>query len=546
MAARNRLSKLVALDWDTRTLRIVHAHLGKRGVKIERLLSVTIPDSVESGSPASMGAFIRQALDQEGIRTRHATVDIPRDQAILNTLKLPIAARDALPGMVRIQVAKELPFPVTAAAIDFSVPPGEATASTADVLVAAVRNEVVEQYAATAEAAGLKLERVGLRSWANRVAVCEFLRHALPERVLLVDVRPTFTEIGILHNGALVFSRAASVSIPPGLDDESNLSLSALREAMQQRDEGEASASVAPRTGESVVGTVVDEVMRSVEAYRSRDAAARIDHAVISGDLGIEERLAEVLQRRFSITADLYNPASTFGWEPDEGAEAAAFAASLGLVLSHAADGQDHFDFLHPKRTETAATRRMRRAPALAAVLILFLAAPVIFLMEATKHDRRQLAEINKQIEDLKSKERDYQKFVALVEEVRSFDQDQLVWVDVLVDLLGVLPSNEELVIERIDLKQKDQRIDLVTRAKRRAVATEVVRRLEDFRREGRDQPRFSATFGSQVEKPGEKYPFSQKFTIEVRNDAVKSGGKGKRPAQPVPGESEGEQPADS
>jgi hypothetical protein len=34
--------KIVAVDWDTHTLRIVHAVLGKRGVKIDRLLSTAI------------------------------------------------------------------------------------------------------------------------------------------------------------------------------------------------------------------------------------------------------------------------------------------------------------------------------------------------------------------------------------------------------------------------------------------------------------------------------------------------------------------------
>lgn len=534
MAAKNKLKRFVALDWDPRMLRIVHAQTSKRGVKIERLLSVTIPESIDPNSPQAMGGFIRQALEQEGIRTRSATVDVPRDQAILNTLKLPVAARDALPGMVRIQVAKELPFPVAAAAVDFTVPAVDTSSPTSDVLVAAVRNEVVEQYASTIEAAGLRLDRIGLRSWANRVAVCEFLRHALPERVLFVDVRPTFTEIGILHNGSLVFTRAASVSIPQGLDDDSNLSLDALREAMQKRGEDDDESSRPRLSGDSVVSTLVDEVTRSIEAYRSRDAGAHIDHAVISGDLGVEERLADILQRKLSISVDLYNPASSFGWEPDEGAAAAAFAASLGLVLSHAAEGVDHFDFLHPKQVETAATRRLRRAPAVAAVIILFVAAPVVFLLEGTKADRRQLAEISRQIEELESKEKDYRKFVTLVGDIRSFDKDQLVWVDVLLDLMGVLPSNEELAIERIDLKQKDNRIELVTRAKRRAVATEVVRRLYEFRREGRESHRFTATFGSQIEKPGEKYPISQKFTIEVHNDELKKGKHGRSGGEPA------------
>ena len=91
MSARPRAKKIIAIDWDARTLRVVHAFLGKRGVKVDRLLSVAIPTSVDPTNPEQMGRHIRRTLDQEGIGTRNAVVDVPRDQAILKTLKLPAA-----------------------------------------------------------------------------------------------------------------------------------------------------------------------------------------------------------------------------------------------------------------------------------------------------------------------------------------------------------------------------------------------------------------------------------------------------------------------
>ena len=110
---------MLAIDWDSRTLRIVHALLTKREARIDRLLSVSIPSGVDPSDPGQMGRHIRRVLDQEAIHTKHAVVDIPRDQVILKTLKLPVQDRETLPDMVQIQVAKELPFPVNQAGIDF-------------------------------------------------------------------------------------------------------------------------------------------------------------------------------------------------------------------------------------------------------------------------------------------------------------------------------------------------------------------------------------------------------------------------------------------
>ena len=530
MSGKSRPKRLVAVDWDVRTLRLIHASMGKRGVKIDRLLSVAIPPGVDPANPEQMGRHIRRTLDQEGIATRHAIVDIPRDQAILKTLKLPAAKPGELPGMVEIQIAKELPFPVSEAVIDFTVSAGDGEAATSDVLVAAVRHEQLEQYDATFAVAGLRLDRIGLRPYANKVAVCELLRHALPERVLFIDVRPTFMEIDVLRDSALAFSRSASVVIPTGLGQSSVVSISGSGQREPPPSPKEVTDDVAltivdEPTAEAagpgrVIHSLVLEVTRSIEAYRASDAGGAMDHVVIGGDLGVEDALAEAIQKRLNITTEIYNPASTFGWEPDEGAAAAAFAASLGLVLGHAEDGTLHFDFLHPKRSVSQTTERLKKAPMAAAVVLFFAAAVAVGFTGYTRADRKTLADLEEKIERLENRQRDFKKFLKLVDEdIEAFDAGQHVWVDVLYDVFSALPSNQEMLLGRMEMNQKDGRLALKTRAKQRDTAIDVIRRLNEFQREGRDLPRFKAGMGPQSEKKKDRYPFAQDLRITVLDD---------------------------
>jgi len=531
VSAKKRHRPILALDWDTRFLRVVHANLGKRGVTIDRLLAVAIPPSVDPGNPEQMGLHIRRALDQEGIGTRPAIVDIPRDQAILNTLSLPAIAPNEMPGMVEIQIAKELPFALAEAVVDFAVPHVEADQTKVDVLVAAVRREVVEQYGATCAAAGLRLERIGLRPYAHQIAMGELLKHAMPERVLFIDVRPTLTEIDVLRHAFLSFSRAASIHIPEKLDEGPRLSL-VLGHGPTDRagggiDDGDDSP---PRDSSAVIRSLMVEVTRSIEAYRAGDPAASIDHAVISGDLGIEELLAEEIQKRLGITAELYNPASSFGWEPDEGAAASAFAGTLGLVLTQYRDTGQQFDFLHPKRMESATRKRLRMAPAIAAIIVLFVGAGFVVVNQSTAYERKHLAEMKATVEKLEKKVSDNRRFVELVAQIEEFDKSQHVWVDVMRDVISALPSNRELVIEHLDLKQSEEagdggRVELKTTAKRAETATNAIRSLEEFRREGAEKPRFKASMRTQSEKAGEKYPYSQELWVQILDDGLASTG---------------------
>lgn len=542
MAAKSAPRRVLAVDWDARTLRVVHANVGKRGVKIERILSVAIPPGLEVENADAMGQHLRRVLDQEGIHTKHAIVDIPRDQAILKTLTLPMAQTDELAGIVEIQIAKELPFPVSEAMIDFAVGPQAADKNTVDALVAAVQREVRRQYEAVFQAAGLRLDRIGLRPYAHMVAVRKLLQFAMPERVMFIDVRPTLTEIDVLREGRLTFSRAASVVVPADLTEPPaapTLRRANVSPADDVETKGERGASEGAvlelRVADdgsslsAVKSSLLVEVTRSIEAYRAVDPGVSIDHVIIAGDLGVEEALAEAVQERLKVTTELYNPAAIFGWEPDQGAAASGFAATLGLVLGHAEAGVLQFDFLHPKRRGAGQRQKWRKVPAAAAVAVLFIGAAALGVSQYRKEDRAKLERIEAAIEELASQKDEKEKFIRLVQQVKDFDAEQHVWIDVLQDVFSQLPTNQELVVMHCEMDQSQGRLTLKTKAKTRDTAGTARTRLQEFRREGKALPRFKVVEGPQSEKKGEVYPFLQDLRITILDDRVKEKKDGRR-----------------
>jgi type IV pilus assembly protein PilM len=522
VAAKRRPNKIVAIDWDVRSLRIVHASAGKRGVKIDRILAAPIPPGVDTADPSQLGPHIRKVLDQEGIGTRHTVVDIPREQVILKALSLPAIRAEELPGVVEIQIAKELPFAAGEGVIDF-VAGSVAADGNQEVLVSVVRRELLQQYLDVLAAAGLKPDRVGLRPYANKVAVCELLRFGVPDRVLFVEIRSTLTEIDVIRSSALAFSRAASVMVPHSTETPSGGRSESPKLSFVPASSGEAPRLAEPaKPADAVLQSLLVEVTRSIEAYRVNDAGAQMDHAVVAGDTGVEEALAEAIQKRLGITTELYNPASSFGWDAEEGAAACGFSAALGLVLNQSDTDQAYFDFLHPKRVVSAAKERLRKAPMAAAAAVLFIIAGVGFVMSSTRDERAQLAQLKEEIAELEGVKPDYEKFLKFANEIRTFDADQHVWVDVLYEIFSLLPANDKMVLLDMDMNQADGRVTLKTKAVSSDTATEVVRSLQDYRREGSDSPRFQAGMGAQTNKPGEKYPFWQDLRITVVNDAPK------------------------
>jgi len=523
---------ILAVDWDARFVRFVHARLRKGKVDIERLFSVDLPEHVDMSNAEQLGGLIREVLKQQKIRTDRVILDVPRDEVLLTTLKLPMTSPNELPAMVEFQIGKELPFPLAQAVVDFAMPEVVAGDGPADVLVATVRREVVEYYQKTCEAGGLKLVRLGLRPYANREAVHGVLGAGRHSCVVIVDVGPRLTEIDVVLEGRLAFSRAGSVTVPrptaPGSDqlqpDSAILSVddSTSSSIIQFPPSGAVGGS---SDMDRVVGALLVEVTRTIEAFRSSTPGVNVDMIVVAGSVGLEQQIASALRERYSATVEIYNPAAQFGWPEEKGAEAVAFSAALGLVAAHAGDTQLDFDFLHPKRTVTATERRLKKAPIFATVALIVVGAGFGVYWGVIAPKKRQLEEIRAEINGFKESIAALEKFEdRKMDIIDAFDGEQVVWLDELNRLSELLPPHEKMLLKRIDMNEKDASIKISLEATDRKTVLGAVDSIDGYRLKGDDKPYFNGTAGGMTDNPGKgrQYPTQGRMEIVINGHTSK------------------------
>ena len=511
MVGLGNIRKVVSFDWDWRSLRIGEARVSGAKVRVRSLVSHPMEAGLAYGNPEGLGQFIRRVLREEGISTRRAIVDIPRDQAVLNTLTLPAAKDEELAGLVRFQIVRELPFPVEEAVVDFAAEPRGADGQQR-VLVAAVRNDVLEFYRRVFMQAGLKLERIGLRPYANLVALAQAVPDTCAGRTLFVDVGPALTEIDIVVDGRLVFSRAASVSVLPrraeGAEGDEGEGEPGDQEA------GPSAEGSLETDAQRMVKSLLLEVTRTLEAYRATDPGSTVDRIIVGGSCGVESDLAEALHEALQAPADEYHP--------QNGALAAlrgevsltAFAATLGLVLSQADRTGRRFDFLHPKEPELVRRERKKRLPMIAATVVLgLLAGGMFFWKTEVGPKREQLEYWTRQASKLGPQSKKIAKFGELVAEISAFDESEAVWVDELYRLVSVLPSNKEAYVTQLALKDSGK-LKLKLLAKSNQTANEIATRLSEMRTE-EGKPRYVARPGGTREGKGNGYKFSAEVNVE-------------------------------
>ncbi len=497
MLFRKSKREILCIDWDERSVRILETAFQRTGAVVRRAVLAPVPEGLDVRDPSVLGDFLRRTLGEHRIRCRRAIVDVPRQDTVLNRLSLPAGTMDELAAMVHLQIAKELPFSKDQAVIDFAVVPKDG-ATTWDVWVAAIRNNVLEYYRQVFAAAGLTLDRIGLRPYAN-VRLMQASEELTQGRVVMVDIGPTMTEINILRDGQLMYTRAAPVAVPVefGNGESGN---------------GDASTAIA---GDWPMDNLLIEVSRTIAAYRATDLGSMIDRILLSGT-GVNERLLQTVEERFSVPTQLPSMPQAIRWKAELATSPTPFAAAIGLALSNLGENAQRFDFLHVKEPEAEHRQRVKRRPVMAATAAMFAAAIVVVAYQPIRNRNCQLESVESNIRLINADQKSRDEALKRIADLNSWQDSDVIWIDYLKKIAAVFPSNKDCFITKFEANSSKGEITLHLAAADRFVAAKVVEAIQDVV-DQKGHPIFEARAGNKAgEYRLQGYPISDEVTVTV------------------------------
>ncbi|MBX3394179.1 MAG: pilus assembly protein PilM [Phycisphaerae bacterium] len=441
--------KLLAVDWDARDLRMAMVRVRGDRLDLVKAVSVPIPPDLAVDNAELLGAFIREAMKQSGLSAKHALMSIPRNQVVLNRLDLPPMPADDLPASIQFQIVKELPFAAEQATIDFAFALGHDPKQACQPLVAAIRNEDLEFYQRVAREAGLTIERLGLRPFANLRAVMGGLPELAAHSVLVVDVGPTHTEIDVIDRGTLAFCRAAQLTLPRidavGADRVKDSRITALPLLDAEQDELTTEA----------VGKLLVDVIRSYEAHRATAPHTSVDQIVVCGSTGLEAELAQSLAARFAAKAQLFSPDRLLDLSPQRAKELRGFSSVIGMAVSEDRPALEAFDFLRPKKPVSKRTKRLKKAPVAIGAAILVIGAGIWAHIRFVLPARASAESVRRSVERKQSIEKPYLEFIAQANALQEWKASEQYWPDVVAELSRVFPSDQLACVDRLDLDMR-------------------------------------------------------------------------------------------
>lgn len=422
-----RRAHTIAIDLVRRRLRAVQVAPARNGVRVARTLAAVAPESLDLDDPQATGEWIASELKHAKIPRGRATIVISREDVVLKRLVMPTDDVYELPGMVRLAMRRELPFDGEDAVVDFvtvATKEGETT-----VLAVAIPAGELENVRKTAKAAGLRPERITLRSMGTG-ALVRRLQEVSPRGQetggwLAVDVTGNGVELCVVVDGAISFSRATAIA--PDEDDA------------------------------SLVDAVVTETKRSWMSYRIVGDTDAISRAVVTGPPDVARAVAEELRDMLAVPVEVLREHPSV--EP-AGEDPAGTWPLVGLLLEPRLGGET-IDFANPRQ---APDRHARRRQAILAVVGLILLAAVggfLFSQRELKDLERELAAVRSDINGLRDTHHRYEREFYRLAHLDRWDDFHVDWLAHLEYLRDRLPTTpDRLVLSEWSGSLRDPRVE--------------------------------------------------------------------------------------
>ena len=308
---------LVGLDIGSSAVKLVELKEASRGYQllnfgVNPIHSEAIIDGAIMDSQAVVEA-IKGLLDSTRIRSKHVATSISGNAVIIKKIMLPFMSEEELEESIQWEAEQYIPFNINDVNIDFMVlRQGVADETQMEVLLVAVKKEIIEDYSSVITEVGLKPVIIDVSSFAVQNMYEMNYDIGDDESIAIINIGANIMNINVFKEGISIFTRDVSFGGNQFNEEFQKRFNISYQEAEPLKLGTKVSAEVSTDEREEIIDMVmqqlVSEAQRSLEFFSATSGEEKIDQIALCGGCAKLKNLTMVIEEQIGIPATVINP----------------------------------------------------------------------------------------------------------------------------------------------------------------------------------------------------------------------------------------------
>lgn len=257
---------------------------------------------------------VERAVKRSGSRCKHAAVAVAGAHVITKTIKMPATmSENDLQTQIEMEADHYIPYPLDEVNMDYQVIGAtEDNPEEMEVLMAACRKEIVDDYVAVIQAHGLTPAVVDIETYAMENAYSLIAQHmpggGMEKTVAILDVGATTTNINVIHNNRSVYSRDHTFGGRQLTEEIQRRYGLSYEEAGLAKKQGGLPDNYQTDVLRPFMEAMCQEAMRALQFFYSSSPFNNVDQVLLAGGCAQIPGIDEMVAARIGVPAMVANP----------------------------------------------------------------------------------------------------------------------------------------------------------------------------------------------------------------------------------------------
>jgi type IV pilus assembly protein PilM len=460
----------LTVDFGAGSLKLAEFEVNEAGglrLKDYALKSLGAEGSQESARESVMLKALQELIAEKNFRSKTVNVCAPGFHVFSKFVKLPPVDTSKVTQIIQYEAQQNVPFPLSEVVWDYqilgSTPTGEL-----EVLLVAIKSDIVEGLFRVTESAGLRLQLADV----SPAALCNAFRYNygdLEDCTMLLDIGAKTSNLLFFEKNK-VYARSINLGANSITQDFANESKLSFTDAEAKKiAEGFVSLGGAYEEPENAHQAAISKIARqfmtrlhiqvnqTMQFYRGQQGGSAPNRLFLSGGASLMPYTAQFFAEKLNVPVEYFNPFRNVQIDPSVNLEdLARVAHSLGEVVGLGLRNLAHCPVelnLMPESTLNWVQFNQKKPYFIATIfsLVLVVFASGYLFSKLADVNRTELETLKQKIIPLQNKEQQFKRALqdkakaqTESEQFASWISDRYYWGEILTELHGILIQVEE------------------------------------------------------------------------------------------------------